>query len=48
MMPENNKCVYPQSFATAEALGDTLDGIVANQEAAAGFSLNTKEHSNPR
>ncbi len=47
-MAETRRCVYPQSFATAKALGDMLDGIVANQEAAASLYLDTKEeHSNP-
>jgi hypothetical protein len=47
-MAQTKKCVYPQSFATAQALDDMLDGIIANQEAAASLYLDTKEeHSNP-
>jgi hypothetical protein len=47
-MAETNRCVYPQSFATAKAIGDMLDGIIADQEAAASFYLDTKEeHSKP-
>jgi len=42
-MAETKRCAYPQSFATAKTLNDTLDGIIANQDAAASFYLDTKE-----